>query len=198
MEAKEYLRRIIYTRKELDDWFTGKAFPLVKYDGELGWLFRSGRFRDGVDGSITTYNFDKLGPRRMTMYADEPCRINTYGNSFTECHQVSDGETWQEILAAHLCEPIRNFGIGGYSVYQAYLRMKREETRTPAKYIIFNIYDDDHYRNLSAWENIRKGKSLLESTYVSFINPPKPFVTANPEKEEFKEHGNPCPSLKSL
>jgi hypothetical protein len=78
-------------------------------------------------------------------------------NSFTSCEQVSDGETWQEILAAHLGEPIRNFGTGAYSVYLAYLRMQREEKRWPAKYIIFNIYDDDHYRNLLPWQRPRFG-----------------------------------------
>ena len=56
---------------------------------------------------------------------DRPCRMNTYGDSFTQCHQVSDGETWQEYLAAHLGEPVRNFGVGGYGVYQAYRRMLR-------------------------------------------------------------------------
>ena len=61
------------------------------------------------------------------LYVGRPCRINTYGDSFTQCHQVSDGETWQEYLAAHLGEPIRNFGMGGYGAYQAYRRMVREE-----------------------------------------------------------------------
>jgi hypothetical protein len=32
--------------------------------------------------------------------------------SFTQYHQVSDGETWQEYLAAHLGEPVGDFGIG--------------------------------------------------------------------------------------
>jgi len=67
----------------------------------------------------------------MGNYGDKPCRINTYGDSFTQCHQVSDHETWQKIPAAHLQEPIRNYGIGGWSVYQAYLRMLREESRNP-------------------------------------------------------------------
>jgi hypothetical protein len=38
---------------------------------------------------------------------------------YSDCHQVSDCETWQEYLAGHLGEPIRNFGMGGYGVYQA-------------------------------------------------------------------------------
>ncbi len=83
------------------------------------------------------------------MYAGRPCRINTYGDSFTQCHQVSDGETWQEYLAAHLGEPVRNFGMGGYGAYQAYRRMVREEkTDHGAKYLIFYIWGDDHIRSL--------------------------------------------------
>ena len=27
-----------------------------------------------------------------------------------------DGKTWQEYLAAHLGEPLRNFGVGGFGV----------------------------------------------------------------------------------
>jgi hypothetical protein len=124
------------------------------------------------------------------MYADKYCRINTYGNSFTQCHQVSDGETWQEILAAHFCEPIRNFGVGGYSVYQAYLRMRREERRTPSEYIVFNIYDDDHYRNLDAWPRIRIG--------APNGTPTRPYVKANPTTGEFLECKNPCPTMGSF
>ena len=184
MEAREYLGNLVYTRKEVDDWIAGRASPwkgYTRYDGELGWLFRSGRFKDGVDGSTSTYNFDDLGPRKMISHLDMPCRINTYGDSFTECHQVSDGETWQEVLSAHLCEPIRNYGVGGYSVYQAYLRMLREEVNTPAEYIIFNIYDDDHYRNLNG-----------------LCKPSRPYVKVNPSTGEFVECKNPYPTPDSL
>lgn len=83
------------------------------------------------------------------IYANKPCRINSYGNSFTQCHQVSDGETWQEYLAAHLGEPIRNFGMGGYGAYQSYLRMLREEkTKDSAEYLLYYIWGDDHTRSL--------------------------------------------------
>ena len=123
----------------------------------------------------------------MFNYAGKPCRINTYGNSFTQCHQVSDHETWQEVLAAHLQEPVKNFGIGGWSVYQAYLRMLKEEKRTPAKYIIFNIYSDDHYRNLDAWRNIRVNK------HESFIEPPLPFMKVDLRNRTISEHPNPTP-----
>ena len=124
----------------------------------------------------------------MSNYADKPCRINTYGNSFTQCHQVSDHETWQEVLAAHLQEPLKNFGIGGWSVYQAYLRMLKEEKRTPAEYIIFNIYSDDHFRNLDAWRNIRFNK------HERFIEPPLPYIKVDLKNRSITEHPNPTPT----
>jgi hypothetical protein len=128
----------------------------------------------------------------MIAHADRPCRINTYGDSFTMCHQVNDGESWQEVLASHLCEPIRNFGIGAWSVYQAYLRMKYEEQRCPANVIILNIYDDDHYRNLDAWRCIRC------SADVRFLCPPLPHLQVNLDTGDCIEHPNPCPTAKSL
>ena len=111
----------------------------------------------------------------MINYADQPCRINTYGNSFTQCAQVSDGESWQEILAAHIREPIRNFGVGGYGVYQAYRRaMSVEVTDIAAEYIVLNIWDDDHKRNLdaarwtrAAWicRDLPRGKAKAKDAY---------------------------------
>jgi hypothetical protein len=52
-------------------------------------------------------------------------------------------------LAAHLGEPIGNYGVGSYGVYQAYRRMVREEkTDHGAEYLIFYIWGDDPTRSL--------------------------------------------------
>ncbi len=192
--ARQYLSEILYSRQEVDDWLAERAFPFAKYHSEFGWLLRDARFPDGVDGSWSTYVYSKgkYHERLMTAYADRPCRINTYGNSFTQCHQVSDHETWQEVLAGHLCEPVRNFGIGGWSVYQAYRRMKFEESRCPADLIILNIYDDDHYRNLDAWRNIRARK------HRNFIEPTLPYLTVDVGTGAATEHDNPCPTPESV
>lgn len=190
---ESYLRSILYTREEVRAWLEDGAFPFARYSSEFGWLLPDGYFKDGVDDSISKYTYEPNdGPRQRIHYADLPCRINTYGDSFTQCHQVSDGETWQEFLAAHLQEPIRNFGIGGWSVYQAYLRMLKEEKETPADVIIFNIYDDDHFRNLDSWRNIRVNK------HERFTEPPLPHLVVNPAKGAFKEMPNPCPTEESL
>jgi hypothetical protein len=123
---------LVRTQQEVHDWLAGRAFPFGKYDNELGFLHRDRRFKEGTkegtEDSICTYTYDASGERHTIMHASKPCRINTYGNSFTSCEQVNDGESWQEVLAAFLGEPVRNYGIGGYSVYEAHLRMKREET----------------------------------------------------------------------
>jgi len=192
MTAREYLERLLYTKDEVKQWLAEKAFPFAKYSGEFGWLLRSARFRDGVDNSISVYTYGPLDERITIHYQDQPCRINTYGNSYTQCHQVSDGETWQEVLAAHLQEPVRNFGVGGWSVYQAYLRMLKEEKRAPAEFIIFNIYDDDHFRNLDSWRNIRVTK------HERFIEPTLPYVAVNVKEGRFEERPNVCPTPDSV
>ena len=189
-KVRAFAENLAYDRKSVDLWVQDKL-PFAKYDGELGWLLVDGHIRDGVDGSWCDYSYNGSHERKMINHADQPCRINSYGDSFTQCHQVNDGETWQEILAAHIGEPIRNFGVGGWSVYQAYLRMKREEQNTPADVIIFNIWSDDHYRNLDAWRNIRV------RAMGGFSEPTLPYVRVNLKTGEFTEHPNPCPTRES-
>ena len=148
-------RTSLYTREELKSLIFGTTLHGEKYDPQLRWIHSDRRTKHGTDNSFVTYRYNATGSRRMIIYRDHPCGINTYGDSFTHCDQVSDGETWQEVLAAHLIEPVRNYGVGGYSVYQAYLRMVRKEKKTLEKCIMFNVYSDDHYHNLHSWRFIR-------------------------------------------
>ena len=187
-----YLRSLLPSRDDVDAWLRGRKYPFAKYDPELGYLHIDRDFKEGHKGAVCRYRYDRLGARKMLAYADRPCRINTYGNSFTSCEQVSDGETWQEVLARHLCEPVRNYGIGGYSVYQSYLRMVREERRAPAKTIIFNIFDDDHYRNILGWQRFKFGVNDVS------INPTVPYMEVDPQKRTVKYRSNPCADRKSL
>src|SRR5579859_2987948 len=126
------------------------------FDPEIGYVPRSVTLKDGIDFCRTTYTYERAGQRRMINGLDQPCRINCYGDSFTQSQQVSDDETWQERLAAHIGEPIRNFGIGGHSVFTAYKRALRMEVgECSAEYLLLTIYDDDHVRNLDASRWVR-------------------------------------------
>ncbi len=145
---EQYLKNSAASRESIDVFLSGPSWG--QFDPEVGYTQRN--YLDvgnGIDHSAALYTFQANGARTSFMYADRIPRINTYGDSFTESEQVSDGETWQEYLAGHLGEPIRNFGIGGYGVYQAFRRMEREEqTDHGAKYVILYICCDDATRSL--------------------------------------------------
>ena len=162
--ARQYLRSIKPSRQRVADFISGAYGPrdkrpgeVFQYDPELGWVHHEAVGSTGVDGSKVFYDYEPDGARKVVNFPDRPCRIRTYGNSFTHCSQANNNETWEEYLAAHLQEPIRNYGVGGHSVYQAYRRMRKVEPRFPGGYIILNVWDDDHYRNLDAWRSIRFG-----------------------------------------
>jgi len=191
-EIRAHLATLLPSRDDVARWLSDQAYPFAKYDPELGYLHKDRDFAEGQDGAICRYRYDTLDARQMLAYADQPCRVNTYGDSFTSCEQVSDGETWQEVLARHLGEPVRNYGIGGYSVYQAYLRMLREERRAPAGTIVFNIYDDDHARNVLGWQRFKFG------VYNKHISPTIPHMALDAESGEIVERPNPCPTPVSV
>jgi hypothetical protein len=145
---QEYIKAEVPTKNELDI-FLNKKGVWCQYDPQLGYVLGNSLPLEGIDTSNTISTTHANGARTMFMYKDKRCRINTYGNSFTQCQQVSDGETWQEYLAAHLGEPVRNYGVGGYGAYQAYLRLLREEeTKNAADNLVFYIWGDDHTRSL--------------------------------------------------
>ena len=102
-------------------------------------------------------------------------------------------------MAAHLGEPIRNFGMGGYGVYQAYRRMIREEeTDQRAEYIILYIWGDDHVRSLLRcrhaffykwWNN--KGGRLFHNNFWAHVD-------INLDTGQITEHENRLPTPQSL
>jgi len=156
VDIRTLLNKVTYRAIDVEQLLDPNRPSWIKFDAELGYVPDDITMQDGMDFSRSTYTHEPAGQRKMVNYAERPCRINTYGNSFTQCQQVSDDETWQERLAAHIGEPIRNFGCGGHGVNQCALRaMRMEQTECSAEYVILNIFDDDHFRNLDAARWIR-------------------------------------------
>lgn len=142
-----YLRNSAVPKEELDIFLHENSW--AQFDPEVGYILGNYMPHDGMDNSSTLSTVMKDGKRTNQVYADKPCRINTYGNSFTHCHQVSDAETWQEYLAGHFGEPIQNFGMGGFGVYQAYRRLlRREKVDKDSKYVILYMWGDDYVRSV--------------------------------------------------
>lgn len=186
MTIHDLLDRHVLTRREVEAFLDPNHPTWAKFDPELGYLLQPFVVQDGVDGAYTFTSLGPHGERAMVNYAARPCRINTYGDSYTQCQQVSDGETWQEVLAAHFGEPVRNFGVGGYGVYQAFRRMVREEsTGHGVSYIILNIFGmDDHLRSLDSYRRVRCGDWFRQAPIEMFHSNPWDHV-------RFDEAGNP-------
>lgn len=205
--TREFLDSSTLAREHIDRFLDAAAHNRNVFDPELGYICKDSVLKDGIDDSHTIYRYGEFGERLTLNFADHPCRINTYGDSFTQCDQVSDGETWQEYLAAHLGEPIRNFGVGGHGVYQAYRRMCREEkTKASAKYLVLNIYSDDHFRSIYRWRMLHlpgssqlfQKSALSDTTAFLFNANPWAHVRLNPQTAEFEECENPYPTPESL
>ncbi len=194
-----YLRESAIPREEIDLFLDPRQPSWAQFDPELGYVLGNDMPRNGIDGSRTISTVAPSGARTSIVYADRPCRINTYGDSFTECHQVSDHETWQEYLAAHLGEPIRNYGVGGYGVYQAYRRMVRTELGPDgARYVMLYIWGDDHHRSLMRCRHVafhrwwdRKGGRLLHGNFWANLE-------MDLDSGHFVEKGNLLPTPESL
>ena len=156
-DLKDVLAAATYRRIDIDPVLDRSQTSWVRFDPVLGYVPDDIDIQDGPDDRYSTYRFEPTGERKIINGAGQPCRINTYGDSYTFCQQVSDGQTWQEYLAGHIGEPVRNFGNGGYGVYTAYRRARRMEATEECSgdYIILGIYDDDHIRSLDAARWIR-------------------------------------------
>ena len=199
MTVRELLAKATLTREQVDRFLDTDAHNWAQFDRELGYTLHNAVIRDGVDGAATIGRYPGTGERQMINFAGRPCRINTYGDSFTQCHQVSDGETWQEAIAAHLGEPIRNFGVGGYGVYQAYRRMLRHEAGDQsARYVILNIWGDDHHRSLMAWRYAQIIQWPGFRNPAMFHSNPWSHVRIDPATLDLVQHENLYPTPESM
>ena len=194
---EQYLKESSVSREVIDGFLRGPSW--AQFDPELGYVLGNYLPSDGINGTATISTVQSNGARTSLIYAARKCRINTYGDSFTQCHQVSDGETWQEYLAGHLGEPIRNFGMGGYGVYQAYRRMLKEERSDHgAEYLIFYIWGDDHIRSLLRCRRAITYKSWSDQGGSMFHGNFWPNVEMDLETGRFLEKQNLLPTPSAL
>lgn len=208
ISVKEILYTAAYRQSDMDYLLDEENPKFIHFNPDLGYHMSSHKIEDGMGGTLCDYEFVAPGNNRnLVNYADKPCRINTYGDSFTMCAQVSSGETWQEVLAAHLHEPVRNFGVGGYGVYAAYNKaMQIENTDMAADYIVMNVWDDDHLRNLDAarWIRSRWKQRHVSRVTDTGVKPypihgfPWPHVRFDPASGEFTEHRGAAQNVEEL
>jgi hypothetical protein len=196
---EQYLRASAVSREVIDAFVERPHW--AAFDPELGYVLHDCLVPWAVDDSRAIETFRPDGARSRFHYADRKPRINTYGNSFTEGNQVSDGETWQEYLAGHFGEPVGNFGVGGYGVYQAYRRMLRvERTADGAEYVIFYVWGDDPTRSVMRcrWAQIYPWHGQFQREQGLFNGNPWAHVEVDLETGSFVELENPLSTPESL
>lgn len=196
---EQYLRESAVSRGVIDAFLQRPHW--AAFDPELGYILHNSLVQWGVGDSRTIETFLPGGARSRFLYGGRKPRINTYGNSFTEGAQVSDGETWQEYLAGHFGEPIGNFGVGGYGVYQAYRRMLRvERTADGAEYVIFYVWGDDPSRSIMRcrWGVIYPEATPADFGQRLFNGNPWAHVEIDLETGSFAELENPLSTPESL
>jgi hypothetical protein len=196
---EQYLRASAVSREVIDAFAQRPHW--ATFDPELGYVLHNSLVKAGVDDSRTLETFRPDGARSRFLYRGRKPRINSYGNSFTECNQVSDGETWQEYLAGHFAEPVGNFGVGNYGVYQAYRRMLRVE-RTPegSEYVILYVWGDDPARSVMRcrWGQIYPWHTQASLAQGLFNGNPWAHLEIDLDTGSFVELENPLPTLESL
>jgi len=186
--------------RELIDTFLQRP-GWAQFDPELGYILHNSFVPWGLDGTATFETFHRNGARSGFLYVDRTPRINSYGDSFTECTQVSDGETWQEYLAGHFGEPVGNYGVGGYGVYQAYRRMLREEQdASGTELLLLYIWGDDPLRSLlrSFWVSRYRWYDTVTIKLILFHGNPWPHIEMDLSSGLWVERENPLPTCESL
>ena len=97
------------------------------YEVDLGWDFRPG-FKGtskNAAGEEWNYSVGNLG-ERANPYPAQKTLISSFGDSFTFGDEVENDETWQFYLSEMIQTNVLNFGVSGYGLDQAYLKMKKK------------------------------------------------------------------------
>lgn len=72
-----------------------------------------------------SFTVDQQGSRTNGSPAD-PALISSFGDSMTFGDEVNDSETWQFYLSGLTDTRVLNYGVGGYGLDQALLKLRRE------------------------------------------------------------------------
>lgn len=137
------------------------------FDPELGWVNQKNTIKkDRVKGREVTYTFgkygDRISPLSDTGYVNK-VTISTYGDSFCQCREVEDNETWQYYLTKKSGCQVFNYGVGNYGIDQALMRLQKEYDLNPTDIVILQMVPHSIQRILSVWKHINEHGLILNT-----------------------------------
>jgi hypothetical protein len=174
------------SRKKLADVAPGDDWSKVYFapDPLLGWVV--GASRQTEDGLYASSPDGVRASERGYQFADatQLTRIALMGDSYTFGLEVPFEDSWaaqlQQMLGAAF--QIRNYGVDGYGVDQAYLRLQRDAAPWQPHVIFFGISAHDVFRTVTlypfvafAWEMpYAKPRFVLDRGELRLLNLPLP------------------------
>ena len=134
-----------------------------RFHNQLGWnTFGEDPYGDGI---------------RETSAPDKhrtSC-VAAFGDSFTYSNDVDADHSWTSVLSDHLGCEVKNYGVGGYSYVQAFL--KYELYQPMEETIIFLVYEEMLKRSLAS-------SNFFLSNSNDGFSWPKPFIDTSMKLRE--------------
>lgn len=151
------LRRINYEpvdvlsnrHADIIDRFIREETNYVLFSSTLGWSIKE-------NGTSRLYQSNSSGIRSDKEYALHPprgiLRVSTFGDSFTHCSDVKNGETWQAFMESYDSNlEVINFGVGSYGLDQAYLRYLEDGRQYRSHIVLIGFMSENIYRNVNTF-----------------------------------------------
>jgi hypothetical protein len=131
-----------------------KKTPRHVYDGDLGWVTRPFAAWQGDRYAADAEGARIAAPGHASDAMPGDVRVAVFGDSFTWGDGVDYADTWGAVLERTLRERgvpafVRNFGVGGYGMDQAWLRFEKEGPAWRPQHVVFGLQPENARRNLN-------------------------------------------------
>jgi hypothetical protein len=129
------------------------SLSYLVYDETLGWTV--GRDRSGANGLYLSSAEGLRAARRGAVLAGPKTkpRIAIVGDSFVFANEVAFEESWGHLLEINSGGKfeVLNFGVGGYSIDQAFLRVKKDVLAWQPDVVMLGFPLADLYRTVTVY-----------------------------------------------
>lgn len=122
------------------------------YDRDLGW--------------DTHYGTEYRERPRPVQYGQS--LIAAFGDSYTNCSEVADYETWQTYLSELLQANVLNYGVGAYGTDQAYLKFLEAYPFVKTPYVILGLITENINRVVNVYRPFYTNKTDFTLTKPRF------------------------------
>ncbi len=157
-------------------------------DSVLGWVNRPGTFASlEKGGADMSFQPDHTRTSRPVKDAGRPADVLVVGCSFSQGYSVADAETYAWRLGERFPGlVIDNFGTGGYSTYQALLRVRNEleARKEPPKLVILGFIAHQMVRTVAPPDWVK----FLTDRNGALVIPPHATVTAGVDGDRLVDH----------